>query len=105
MIAALVLFRTDGNLSLNEATERFETTAPNYRNRDGLHSKAYIFGEDGSELGGFYLWESREAAESLYTDAWKRRARDIYGCEPVIRYFDVPLLIENGAAEEMNRPY
>lgn len=97
MIAALVLFRTDGSLSLSEATERFKTTAPNYRNRDGLHSKAYIFGEDGFELGGFYLWESREAADSLYTDAWKARARDIYGVDPVIRYFDVPILIGNQA--------
>lgn len=95
MIAALVLFRTDGQISLEQAVERFTTTAPNYRGRDGLHSKAYIYDEDGAELGGFYLWESREAAESLYTDAWRERAREIYGVEPVIRYFDVPILIEN----------
>lgn len=95
MIAALVLFPTEGSTSLLEATERFEMTAPNYRDRDGLHSKAYIFGEDDSELGGFYLWESREAAESLYTDVWKARAREIYGVDPIIRFFEVPILIEN----------
>ncbi len=101
MIAALVLFKTDGQIHLEQAIERFTTTAPNYRGRDGLHSKAYIYGEDGAELGGFYLWESREAAEALYTDAWRARAREIYGVEPVIRYFNVPILIENATPAEV----
>jgi hypothetical protein len=95
MIAALILFETDGALSQDEAVERFNTTAPNYRGRAGLHSKAYIYNQDGSNLGGFYLWESREAAEEVYTDAWKARATEIYGTAPVIRYFEVPVLIEN----------
>lgn len=97
MIAALVLFGTNGQLSLEQATERFTTTASSYRGRDGLHSKAYIYGDDGTELGGFYIWESREAAEALYTDAWRARAREIYGVDPVVRYFEVPILIENAA--------
>ena len=95
MIAALILFNTDGKLSIDEATERFNTTAPNYRGRSGLHSKAYIYEQDGSHLGGFYLWESREAAEAVYTDAWKAKAEEIYGVAPVIRYFEVPVHIEN----------
>jgi hypothetical protein len=94
MIAALVLFKTDGALSLDEATAKFNTTAPNYRGRAGLHSKAYIYAEDGSRLGGFYLWESREAAAELYTGAWRARATEIYGVEPLIQYFEVPVLIE-----------
>jgi hypothetical protein len=95
MIAALVLFETHGSLTLDEATERFNTTAPNYRGRDDLRSKAYLYNEDGSNLGGFYLWESREAAEAVYTDAWRARATEIYGTPPVIRYFEVPVFIEN----------
>ena len=95
MIAALILFDTNGKLSLDEAAQRFNTTAPNYRGLTGLHSKAYIYEQDGSNLGGFYLWESREAAEAMYTDAWKAKATEIYGVAPIIRYFDVPVHIEN----------
>ncbi|MGH9173622.1 MAG: YdhR family protein [Vicinamibacterales bacterium] len=98
MIATLVLFQTNGTLTLDETAARFNTTAPNYRGRDGLHTKAYIYAEDGSKLGGFYLWESREAAEALYTDAWRARATELYGVEPVVKYFEAPVLIENGAA-------
>jgi hypothetical protein len=98
MIAALVLFRNDKALSLDDASQRFNTTAPNYRGRDGLLSKAYIYAQDGTELGGFYLWKSREAAETLYTDAWRSKARELYGVDPVIQYFDVPVFIDNAAA-------
>ncbi|HUG14448.1 MAG TPA: hypothetical protein VMM78_05445 [Thermomicrobiales bacterium] len=95
MIAALILFDTRGSLSLDEAAQRFNTTAPNYRGREGLRSKAYIYAQDGADLGGFYLWASREAAEAVYTDAWKAKATEIYGTPPVIRYFDVPVYIDN----------
>jgi hypothetical protein len=97
MIAALVLFPTNGSITLDEATARFNGTAPAYRGRDGLHSKAYIYASDGEELGGFYVWESREAAEALYTDAWREKVTEVYGVAPVVRYFEAPVLIENAA--------
>ena len=87
-------------MSLDDAAARFNTTAPNYRGRDGLHSKAYIYAEDGGQLGGFYVFDSRADAEALYTDAWRVRATELYGVEPTVQYFEVPVLIENavGAA-------
>ncbi|HAX25868.1 MAG TPA: monooxygenase, partial [Chloroflexi bacterium] len=41
------------------------------------------------------LWESREAAEAVYTDEWKAKAATLYGTPPDIRYFDVPVFIDN----------
>ncbi|HEX5164652.1 MAG TPA: hypothetical protein VFV93_04585 [Thermomicrobiales bacterium] len=98
MIAALVLFKTNGALSLDEAASRFNSTAPKYRGRDGLHSKAYLYAEDGNALGGFYIFDSREDAEALYSDAWRSRAVELYGVEPTIQYFEIPVLIENAVA-------
>ncbi|MEI2618749.1 MAG: hypothetical protein V9F06_14140 [Thermomicrobiales bacterium] len=95
MIAALVLFGNGDGIPQSDAVSRFETTAPNYRGRAGLHAKAYIYAEDGADLGGFYLWESREAAEAVYTDEWKAKAATLYGTPPDIRYFDVPVFIDN----------
>lgn len=98
MIAALVLFAIDGSLTIDEAVERFNSTAPNYRDKDGLQSKAYVYEDNGGALGGFYLWESREAAEAMYSDAWREKATEIYGVAPVIRYFEVPVFINNASA-------
>ena len=96
MIAALVLFDTAGTLSLEDATQRFNTTAPSYHGYPGLRAKTYLYAEDGREVGGFYLWESRAAAEALYTAAWRERVTQVYGVEPVVRYFEAPVVIENG---------
>ena len=95
MIATLVLFPTDGSIDLDDATQRFNGTAPSYRGLAGLRTKAYLFAEDASDLGGFYVWESRAAAEAVYTDAWRAKVAGVYGVEPVVRYFEVPVLVEN----------
>lgn len=99
MIAALVTFDLDMDnaLALDEATARFNGTAPNYRGLAGLHAKAYLYGEEGAQLGGFYVWESRAAADAMYTDAWRAKVTEVYGVPPVVRYFDVPVFIDNRA--------
>jgi hypothetical protein len=99
MIAALVLFRNDEALTLADATARFNSTAPSYAGLAGLRAKAYLYAEDGQHVGGFYFWESRAAAEALYTDAWRERVRQVYGTEPVIRYFEIPVVVMNQPLE------
>jgi hypothetical protein len=96
VIAALVLFPNHDGISLTEATGRFTTTAPSYRGRAGLRTKAYVYADDGSDLGGFYIWESREAADAVYTSEWREKVSALYGAPPLVRYFEVPVLIENG---------
>ncbi len=96
MIAALVLFHRQEVLPREEAVRAFETTAPRYRGVPGLRFKAYLRAEVGADLGGVYLWESREAAERFYSPEWRRAAAERYGVEPEIRYFEVPLTVDNG---------
>jgi len=45
-----------------------------------------------------YLWESREAAETMYSDAWRQRIAERFGASLQIEYFDTPLIIDNSAA-------
>lgn len=95
MIAALITFDVQTPLSLEEATAKFESTAPHYRDLPHLVSKAYIRSDDGRTVGGFYVWDSREAAEAMYAGDWEERVTGVYGVSPLLRYFDVPVLIQN----------
>jgi hypothetical protein len=97
MIAALITFELDTPLSLEEATATFESTAPHYRGLDHLISKAYIRSADGRTVGGFYVWDSRAAAETMYGGDWEARVTAVYGAKPRLQYFDVPVLIQNEA--------
>jgi len=95
MITTLVQFQLPSPVSLAEATRRFETTAPKYQKLPGLIRKYYIRSEDGRIVGGVYLWQTRQAAESLYSAEWRERVEKLYGVKPAITWFDSPVVVDN----------
>jgi putative monooxygenase ydhR len=95
MITTLVQFALPAPISLAEATRRFESSAPKYRNLPGLIRKYYVLCEDGRTAGGIYLWESRAAAEAVYSGEWRERVEKLYGVAPTIAWFDTPVVVDN----------
>jgi putative monooxygenase ydhR len=97
MITAIVQFSLRQPISLEEAARVFESTAPKYKGLRGLVRKYYLRSEDGRRAGGVYLWETRSAAEAVYTGEWKARVKQLYGSEPEISWFDTPVVVDNEA--------
>jgi hypothetical protein len=97
MITALVQFRLPQPITLAEATRRFEGSAPKYRNLPGLVRKYYVVSEDGHTAGGIYLWQSKHAAEEVYTGEWRGRVEKLYGAKPSITWFESPVIVDNDA--------
>jgi hypothetical protein len=95
MITTLVQFQLPAAITLEEATRRFEASAPKYQNLAGLIRKYYIRSEDGRIAGGIYLWESRRAAEHGYNGEWRARVEQLYGGSPTITWFDTPVIVDN----------
>ena len=96
-ITTVVQFRLPQPISLEEATRRFESSAPNYRNVPGLIRKYYLRAEDGLTAGGVYLWESRAAAEAAYSAEWRELVTKRFGSAPEITWFDTPVIVDNAA--------
>ncbi len=94
MITAIVRFPLPQEITLNDARAMFEGSAPRYQGFPGLIRKYYLFGADG-QGGGVYLWESREAADQLYSEEWKKMIEDKFGCAPEILFYDTPVVIDN----------
>lgn len=95
MITAIVQISLSTPVTLAKATELFTASAPNYRDTPGLMRKYYLLSEDGSMAGGVYLWESREAAEQLYSAEWRQAILNKYGTEPSVTYFASPVIVDN----------
>ena len=95
MITTLIQIKLLEPLSIDKAQEIFASTAPKYRKIQGLIRKYYLLSEDGETAGGVYLWESRKAAEQLYTDDWKEFILQKYGTEPSVTYFNSPVIVDN----------
>jgi hypothetical protein len=95
MITDLATFKLPRPLTVDEARAIFRSTAPRYQAQKGLIRKYYVLSEDGASAGGVYLWHSRADAEALYTDAWKAFVREKYGTDPVLAWFDSPVVVDN----------
>lgn len=93
MITAVVQFPLPKAMSANDAKALFEGSAPKYKGLPGLVRKYYLFGEGVG--GGCYLWESRTAAEKVYSAEWRQMIKERYGAEPTISYFDTPVIVDN----------
>ncbi len=97
MIITLTTFKLPKPVMRDEARAIFATTAPKYRDVHGLLRKHYVIADDGATVGGVYVWQSRADAEAMYTEAWREFVRGKYGTEPVVTYFDNPVLVDNVA--------
>jgi hypothetical protein len=102
MITAIVRFPLQPGTRLEDAKRLFEGSAPKYQGAPGLVRKYYLFGADGTG-GGVYLWESRDAAERMYTDGWKKMIAERYGTPPQITYFETPVIVDNAQGEAAER--
>ena len=94
MITAIVRFKLPSTVKAADAAELFKGSAPKYRGLNGLVRKYYLYNESGVG-GGVYLWESRAAAERVYTAEWKKMIADRYGAEPEISFYDTPVVVDN----------
>jgi hypothetical protein len=95
MVTTVVQFRLPQPISREKARELFSSTAPKYREIQGLIRKYYLLSQDGGTAGGVYLWNSLDDAERLYTDEWKKFILDKYGALPSVTYFESPVIVDN----------
>jgi hypothetical protein len=94
MIVALVQFDLPSGMTLSEATDTvFAPSVEKYRAMPGLVRKNFLFGH--GKGGGFYLWESREAAERAYSTEWRSMMASRFGAEPAVTYFESPIEVDN----------
>ena len=69
-------------------------SAPTFRGLagKGLLRKDYLNGDAG---GGIYYWVSRDAAEAWYRPEWRRKAKETFGAEPIVTYYETYVTVDN----------
>ena len=104
MITAIVEFKLPQAITIQKAREIFLSTAPKYKSMPGLIRKYYFLTPDGTTAGGVYLWQTREDADRLYTGEWKAFVRGKYGSDPVVKYLETPVVVDNMSKEIISNP-
>ena len=101
MITVITTFRLPKPITREAARSLFLGTAPKYQGVAGLFRKCYILSMDGSTAGGIYLWKTRAQAEAMYTESWRDFVREKYGADPLVTYFESPVVVDNVTHETL----
>jgi Putative mono-oxygenase ydhR len=99
MITAFVTVPLPPGLTRGEWHINTQVLAQRFQGVPGLIRKNFIFNRDTGLGGGVYTWESREIAEKFYAPggAWHTSLTERFGAEPVIQWFDSPIIVDNKA--------
>ena len=96
-VAVVVSIPLPSGIPREKAIAAMQKSVPQYQALPGLARKYFTLSDDG-RFGGIYLWNSRAEAQAWFSDGWRAKAAATYGAAPEVTYFDVPIVLETGAA-------
>jgi hypothetical protein len=97
MIVELVTFTSPSGWARDKVLDDAKATIPKWTANRELLRKHFLLGIGEAEGtgAGIYIWPSVEAAKQAHDDEWREGVKKRTGGYPVIRYFDLFLLIDN----------
>ena len=95
MFAACFRFDVPDGADWNAMRSLMKERAKQFRSLPGLRSKAFLLDVDRREIGGNYVWETREALDAyLHSDLYLDVVRKI-GEPKELRIYEVPEYVDN----------
>ena len=104
MITEIVLFDLPEGMTREQVADFFRRNAPKWRANPDLIRKNYLYDPAARRGGGAYLRPDIEAARRAHDAAWCEMVRKTFGGEPVIQYFETPVLVDNARGETIEAP-
>ena len=102
MITEIIIFGVPEGMSREEVVANFRRSAPGWRANPDLIRKSYLFDAENRRAGGVYLWRNMDAARRARDAVWVDRVRRTYGSEPIVQYFETPLVADNALGETID---
>ncbi len=95
MITEIVTLKLPDGATREEVISNFEKTALTWRENPDLIRKYYLFDAEKGIAGGVYLWKEKSHAEKWHGAEFRKRAKEVYGAEPEIQFFETPIVVDN----------
>lgn len=91
-VTEIITFGIPERMTRAEVLANCRRSAPTWRANPDLIRKTYILDPQARRAGGIYLWRRKGVARRARDAAWLERVRRTYGSEPVLQYFETPIL-------------
>ena len=99
MITVLVTYKLPKGMDQAAANALSEQAAPRFQVLEGLRMKHFLYNEEQGLGGGFYTWDTREAADTFHTEAWLNSVEERMGSRPELQYFETAVVVDNNSGE------
>lgn len=97
MITEVVLFDLPKGMTREQVIANYRESTPRWRENPDLIRKNYLYDAQNGQGGGVYLWKDIAAAKRWHGDDFRKRMIERYGSQPVIRYYETAIVIDNEA--------
>ena len=98
MIGVNVRFDYDGTFDRSRVVEVAAHARAMFEGMPGLRFKFFTFDEEQQRATNFYVWESREAALTFFSDDLRERVTDLYGVGPTIEFVEIAEIVDNSGS-------
>ena len=99
MITVLVTYKLPKGMDQAAANALSEQAAPRFQVLEGLRMKHFLYHEEQGLGGGFYTWDTREAADTFHTETWLDSLEERMGSRPELQYFETAVVVDNNSGE------
>ncbi len=99
MITVLVTYKLPEAMNRAAAHALSEQVAPRFQVLEGLRMKHFLYQEERGLGGGFYTWDTREAADTFHTEMWLDSMEERMGSRPELQYFETAVVVDNNSGE------
>jgi hypothetical protein len=96
MVTVMVLFNLPDSMTREQFVAHSRITAEHWKENSQLLHKTYLYDPQTRQGGAVFLWQDKAAAEHAHGETWTQQMIQFYGSEPVVRYFEAPLVIARG---------
>ena len=95
MMIEVITFKIPDDMTHEKLLENYKETTAKWRGVEELIRKNYIYNEKERLGGGVYHWKNIKAADYWHGEEWKEFVRELYGNDPVVQRFTVPIVADN----------
>tara|TARA_Y100001936_G_C15911323_1_gene578730 strand:- start:13 stop:330 length:318 start_codon:yes stop_codon:yes gene_type:complete len=99
VITVLVTYKLPEAMNRAAAHALSEQVAPRFQVLEGLRMKHFLYQEERGLGGGFYTWDTREAADTFHTEMWLDSMEERMGSRPELQYFETAVVVDNNSGE------
>ncbi len=97
MITVLVTYKLPEGVDRDAAHKLSQQAAPRFQGIPGLQSKHFLYHQAQGLGGGFYTWDTHEAAEAFHSEAWLDSMEERMGSRPELTFFETAVRVDNAA--------